>query len=74
MLAKPSDEALDALARLSQSAEWELVEAWLKDSREGCIAQSLNADNVKSRQAQGGILLLDEIFSITQKAHELSRR
>lgn len=74
MLVKPDDATLTALARMSQSTEWERVEKWLRESREGCVKQSLNESDVKSRQAQGGFALLDEFFDATQKARELSRR
>lgn len=74
MLAKADDATLAALARLSQSTEWGQVEKWLRSSREGCVKQSLNESDAKSRQAQGGFLLLDELFETTQKALELGRR
>jgi hypothetical protein len=74
MLAKADDATLTALARLSQSTEWEQVEKWLRESREGCIKQSLAPDDARSRQAQGGFAILDEIFDTAQKARDLSRR
>jgi hypothetical protein len=74
MLVKPDDATLTALARMSQSTDWEQVEKWLRESREGCIKQSLNESDAKSRQAQGAFVALDEIFNATQKARELSRR
>lgn len=74
MLAKADDDTLVALARLSQSVDWERVEKWLRASREGCVKQSLAAEDAKSRQAQGAFTLLDELFETTQKAQQLSRR
>lgn len=74
MLAKADDDTLTALARLSQSTEWERVEKWLRASREGCVKQSLNESDAKSRQAQGAFAVLDELFETTQKAQTLSRR
>jgi hypothetical protein len=74
LLANENEAVLVALARLRQSGDWEVLESWLKASREHCVKQSLNADEAKSRQSQGGFALLDEFLQLTQKAHELSRR
>lgn len=74
MLDKPSDEVLAALASMAKRAEWQVLETWLKSSRESCVKRSLDADTTKSRQAQGGIVLLDEFFHQTTAATELARR
>jgi hypothetical protein len=74
MLAKPDEATLIALARMSQSTDWERVANWLEESKADCIKQSLAPDDTRSRQAQGGYLALTELLDLTQKARELGRR
>lgn len=74
MLTKPDDDTAAALARLGRGAEWEVLEAWLHSSREACIKGSLSPEDVKCRQYQGAILVIDELIKNTRAAVESSTR
>lgn len=74
MNVKPNQDATTALARLGQGAEWAKIEGWLAEWRESCVKTSLTADPVKSRQAQGSLMAIDEFVKATRAAVELSTR
>lgn len=74
MLIKPDERTSQALARFAESAEFKVIAEWLQQSREKCIAASLNPDAAISRQAQGSFVMIDELLNTAQKAQELSRR
>lgn len=74
MNVKPTEEATAALARMGRGAEWEAIEAWLSKWREACVQTSLTADDIKSRQAQGALMAIDEFVRQTRAAVELSTR
>lgn len=68
MNVKPDHETLTALARFTRSAEWEVIEKWLVQRREGWVQTSFSADNAKSRQAQGAVLEIDSFLQIARAA------
>ena len=72
MLSKPDEATLTALARLGKGAEWGVLEEWLEKSREAAVQQSLNADPVHCRQAQGALMAIDELLKNTRAAVEWS--
>lgn len=74
MLIKPDDATTRVLAQLGQTSEWEAFEAWLRKSRESCIATSCCESDAKSRQAQGAIMVIDSLIRNTRAAVELSTR
>lgn len=74
MLTRPDNETTTALARMARSAEWEVIAKWLTASREACVQASLSDDPVKSRKAQGGMLVIDELFTNTRAAESSVRR
>lgn len=71
---KPDTETTTAFARLSRSAEWGAIEKWLLENREASVQQSLSSDDVRSRQAQGKILAIDEFLRVTRAAESVLRR
>ena len=73
-MVKPDEDTYKALARLSQSADWELVERWLQKCREDAIQSSFSTDGVVCRQAQGRVQAIDRIFKETRAAESVSRR
>lgn len=73
-MVKPDNDTTAAMARFSRSAEWELIETWLIANREGSVQQSLSSDDVRSRQAQGKILAIDEVLRLIRAAESVHRR
>lgn len=74
MNVKPTEDTTTALARIGQSAEWAKIEVWLAAWRENCVLASLHADPVKSRQAQGSLMAIDEFVRQTKAAVESTTR
>lgn len=74
MFTTPDADTTTALARMSRTAEWELVQAWLLASREQLVQASFAPDDVRSRQCQGGAKAIDELLKNTRSAAELSAR
>lgn len=70
MLVKPKPDVLTALSRLARGAEWEVLEAWLLESREALVQASLTEDEVKTRKAQGAWLAIDDLLKNTKVAVE----
>ena len=75
MFVKPSDEVLIALARFAKTAEWGVIENWLRANRESCVLASLSPDSdARTRQAQGAVKVLDELIRNTTASEELASR
>lgn len=74
MLIKPDSDTTTALARLARGAEWPVIEAWLRASRENCVEASLSPDEVQCRKAQGGLLVIDELIKNTRASVESATR
>lgn len=73
-MVKPDDDTYKALARVSQSADWKLIEVWLQKCREYALGASFSADEVACRQAQGRYQALDQLLKETNVAESVSRR
>ncbi len=74
MLIKPNDATITALSRIARGAEWEALEAYLVESREVLVQSSLSADEVKCRQSQGALMVIDSLLKNTRASVELSAR
>lgn len=74
MFSKPSAETFAALASLGRTRDWKLVEQWLLAERELCIKRSFNADIHQARQAQGQLMVIDELIRQTRAAVESATR
>lgn len=70
MFIRPNEDTTTALARIGKSAEWEVLEAWFRASREALVQQSFSPDDIICRQAQGGVKVLDELIRLTRAAVE----
>lgn len=74
MIVKPDDDTTKVLARLGRSTDWKVLEDWLGKCRESCVVNSFCESEVRSRQAQGAVLAIDELIRHTTAAVELSTR
>jgi len=73
-MVKPDADTYKALARISQSADWKQVEAWLLKCREDAMQSSFSTDEVLCRQAQGRAQAIDRILKETRVAESVDHR
>ncbi|OWT55264.1 hypothetical protein CEY11_21375 [Candidimonas nitroreducens] len=74
MLVKPNPDTLTALGRIGKTAEWGIIEGWLRESRERYVNASLDPDPARSRQMQGAMVAIDELLVTIRAAVDLTTR
>lgn len=71
MFVRQDDDTTTALARLGKSADWEVLKDWLLKSREDLVQASFSFEEARSRQAQGGVKVIDELIRLTTAAVDI---
>jgi hypothetical protein len=75
MLEKPSPQVLSALAALQGNHNFEVVRAWLEQSRQALYVQSCETkDEVLSRWKQGAAQAVNELLTKAVEAPEVMRK